>query len=199
MERLLGLYVAGLGDNRARGQDRAVADFARYGLDLSYEPVHWGDKELWIPKEKRLVARIDELYEESGKPLVLIGSSAGASAIFNAGARRPEKVACFVSICGKILHPETLEGKDFELNPAFRESLAKLPASIKTLEATHHNRVLSMRPFWDRRVPVADTKIGCGRELCIPMIGHVASIATALVFMKPQMAEFAYESYTLAT
>lgn len=194
MERLSGLYVAGLGDEHARGQDRAVADFARHGLDLSYEPVHWGDKELWIPKEKRLVSRIDDLYEESGKSLVLIGSSAGASAIFNAGEQRADKVACFVSICGKILRPGSLEGNDFEQNPAFRESLKKLPLSIAKLEATHHDRVLSLRPYWDGRVPVADTKIGYGQEIRIPMVGHVASIAFALVFMKPQITRFAYES-----
>jgi len=43
-------------------------------------------------------------------------------------------------------------------------------------------------------VPVADTKVGYGEEITIPMIGHVASIATGLIFYKKQISFFAFNA-----
>lgn len=189
MQRIAGIYVPGLGDQRAMGQDSAVKDWAKQGIDFEYQPLGWGDGESFDPKLERLCTSIDRLYETSGK-VALMASSAGASAVLNAYISRPDKVRCVVSICGKIQNPVTLRTIDFKQNPAFEESLKRLPRTLEQFSPSQLDTVLSVHSLYDRRVPVADTKIPGAHEMTIPMVGHVASIAFALAFSKRRIAEF---------
>jgi len=105
MEKINGIYVPGLGDFQALGQDEAVAGWSKkYGIDFLYHPVNWASTEPFAKKLDKLTEIIDGLYKDSGK-VALMGSSAGASAVLNAYAQNPEKVRCVVSICGKIQIP----------------------------------------------------------------------------------------------
>ena len=70
MKNMNGIYVPGLGDERAMGQDAAVRDFAKYSIDFAYHPVNWGDKEPWVPKLARLNDHVSELHEQNGGPIV---------------------------------------------------------------------------------------------------------------------------------
>lgn len=184
---IAGIYIPGLGDSAARGQDNAVKDWRKHGIELEYHPVGWGDGEPFAPKLKKLTQRIDELHKKSGK-VTLIGSSAGASGVLNAAATRPDKVSSVISICGKILnsdltHPAFLE------NPAFADSVKMLPNGLKEL---HKAKVpiLSVNSLYDGRVPKRDTVIEGAKIITMPVIGHVPTIAYSISVGKKRIAQF---------
>jgi pimeloyl-ACP methyl ester carboxylesterase len=184
-----GLYVPGLGDHNARGEDRAMAMWRRRGVNLHYAPIFWREGDSFMPKLQNLQDQIDEMFDSNG-PLALVGSSAGASAILNAAANRPGKVSSIVTVCGKIYHPETLPPADFINNPAFQESLEMLPHSLDILEETHRDRTLCIAPMWDGRVPVQDALIDWAQPHRILTIGHVVSIAAAVTIMNGPACDF---------
>jgi pimeloyl-ACP methyl ester carboxylesterase len=134
-----------------------------YGLHPHYLAMHWGDGEPFQPKFDRILSAIDELHNH-GHKVSLVGSSAGASAVLNAYAKRKKLVTGVVYICGKVKNEQSINERVYKRNPAFRESLAMLPDSLKALEPKYRNRILSIRPLRDGLVPVADTKIDGVRE-----------------------------------
>lgn len=186
------IYAPGLGDEHSRGQDGAVAGWLKYGIDVAYHPVGWGDGEAFAPKLERLVAHIDELYEKSGK-VALIGSSAGASGVLNAAGMRLEKVSSVTSICGKILNSD-LTSPDFVKNPAFAGSIRALPESLEKLRAAHIP-ILSVNALWDGRVPTLDTFIEQATRTTLPMAGHVPTIAYAISLGKGRIIKFIKTQY----
>jgi len=184
-----GLYVPGLGDHQTRAEDTALRLWWRRGIYLRYAPVRWNEGNTFEEKLIKLTTHIDEIYEASGE-VTLVGSSAGASAVLNAAAQQPEKIHRIVTICGKIHHPDTLPARDFEENPAFKQSLDMLPDSLDILSKTHAARTLCMTPYWDGRVPVTDATIDWAAQHRIKAAGHVLSIATAMTIGNRPACEF---------
>lgn len=189
----LGIYVPGLGDERSLGQDQAMADWGKHGLDMLYFPLHWADKSSsWYEKFAGLISAIEDRYKQSGgQKIVLVGSSAGASAVLNAFHARPNKVGKVITICGKIYHPESLSATDFPKNPSFKKSLEKLPTTLASFSRHQLSQILCATPLYDGRVPVSDAWINGAHRLTIPMAGHVASIAWAVSFGKRRFVSFA--------
>lgn len=183
------IYVLGLGDHRTRGQRLAPKYWQLFGVQGHTFVMKWGDKELFAPKLERLLALIDRLAAD-GSRVSLVGASAGASAVLVAFAARPDKVASVVCICGKINHPETVSPHRYTENPAFKESLAELQRVLPRLSNRQRSRILSLRPFYDDVVPVADMYIPGAHMRRIPAAGHVVSIVVALIFSAPFFIRF---------
>lgn len=190
MQKILGIYVPGLGDSRSRGQDKAIASWSKLGIDLAYMPLKWGDGEDFAPKLNRLTSEIDRLHAQSGDRIVLVGSSAGASAVLNAFAKRKSAIRAVVCICGKINNPSTIGEHIYKHNPAFKQSMQALPASLKQLTNDDRKLILSVHSLYDGKVPVADTVIDGTNEMTIHTVGHVLSIAYAFSFGKKRIEKF---------
>ncbi len=190
MRRISGIYVPGLGDDKTRGQDSAIEDWNKRGIDLEYHAIGWADKDTpFSEKLDLLCKRIDELYEESGR-IVLVGSSAGASAVLNAYVRKRDKVRAVVTICGKIQQKHPLKPNDFTDNPPFRESLKILPATLRQLDSHDLDHIMTAYPWFDGRVPIEDAQISGAHHQRINMVGHFLSIATAITIGKRPLAKF---------
>jgi hypothetical protein len=109
------IYIPGLGDERPFGRTFIFKLWRLFGLKVYYFPLGWADKELFGPKFKRLLTKIDELTEQG--QLSLVGESAGASAGINANAVR-KNLKNVVLIGGKINNPQTVNPVRYQQNPA---------------------------------------------------------------------------------
>lgn len=168
------IYVPGLGDNKSLGQDIAIRLWRPLGLEAHYFPLEWNKAEGFETKLSRLLAMINSLSDE-GRSVSLVGVSAGAGAVLNAFAKT-DKVTSAVCICGKIQHPETIGQRYYEQNPDFEGSMAMLARSLSLLDEDKRARILSIHPWRDQTVPIADTVIEGAKELTLPGWGHVSGI-----------------------
>ncbi len=191
MSKLHIIYVPGLGDSKAkaRGQRLITYTWRVYGVTAECLRMRWADGQPFAPKLERLLKRIDELHSQ-GRPLALVASSAGASAVLIAYAARPQAVRGVVCICGKINNAQTVSPRLYQSNPAFKESMAQLESSLGQLDATARRKILSIRPRADEQVSPPDTVIPGAVELSIPTSGHAKSIAYALAVAARRWLDF---------
>ncbi len=183
------IYVPGLGDPRYGKQGWALRLWSVYGVYAHYFPLIWGDGELFEPKFKRLINKIDEVYDQ-GHIVSLVGVSAGASAVVNAYAQRKDKINGVVCICGKLNNPQTMYPHIFIKNPAFKGSMEKLPSSLRKLSSAKRRRILSIHPLSDHSVPPADTIIPGAQEKRVISMGHVFTIATQITLGAPAFISY---------
>jgi pimeloyl-ACP methyl ester carboxylesterase len=193
MQNIYGIYIPGLGDHRSLGQYRAIRSWQKNGVYLQYFPLNWSDKQDWSEKEQRILEEVDRLYAEHGAPIVLVGSSAGASAVINTYVKRKNKIKAVVYICGKILNARSVGDHIFKHNPAFKSSLQLLPQNIKNLNPEDKEKILSVHSLYDGRVPTADTIIEGVNDVTIHTVGHMLSIAYAISFGKKKIIRFIRE------
>lgn len=182
------IYVPGLGDRRPRGQTIVLSFWKLFGLKVHYFPLGWADKEDFQPKLTRLLAEIDELSGDGGL-VSLVGVSAGASAVLNAYALRKDLNAV-VCVCGKIQNPQTIGGRTYQINPAFKQSAYRVKAGLNKLKPTQIKRILSIHPRSDSTVPINDTKISGATEKTAPVPGHIFGIFYSITFGLPTIARF---------
>lgn len=182
------IYVPGLGDSRTHGQNILLQLWRLFGLKSHYFALDWADKQPFAPKLQRLLGEIDRLQKE-GQTVSLVGVSAGASAVLNAYSQR-KSVAGVVCIAGKIQNPQTVSERTYATNPAFKESMAMVKASLDNLDAQHRQKIMSIHPLADHTVPITDTIVQGAVERAIPVKGHVFSIFYAVIFGSRFIANF---------
>ncbi|HET7320092.1 MAG TPA: hypothetical protein VFI84_00730 [Candidatus Saccharimonadales bacterium] len=183
------IYVPGLGDNKYFVQGILVYVWRLYGVRSATRTMNWLDPELFEEKLTRLLVEVDEKLAK-GYNVSLVGASAGAGAVLNAYAARKGQISGVVSICGKILHAETVSDTTYRRNPAFKESMDMLPANLNSLDVAQRSRILSLHPKADPSVPVKDTFIEGAHEKTMLVIGHTVGILTALSLYGPQICKF---------
>lgn len=138
---------------------------------------------------EKLLERIDELAA-TGKKVVLVGSSAGASMALNAHAKRRNAVAGVVSICGQLKGIEKVPEPALDLNPRFRESLEMLTSSLKALKKPDRARILALRPWIDGVVQPEEAFLEGAHNVRMPIVGHLAGIGFALLFEGHRVRRF---------
>ena len=183
------IYVPGLGDFRIKSQKLALSTWQVYGVTTEVCQMKWSDGQSFQPKLERILSRIDAAVA-AGKPVAIVGTSAGASAALNAYALRKGQLKGVALICGKVLRPETISDYTYRANPAFRESMQRLDVSLPVLNDDDRARILSIHPFADQSVPVADTKLPGCREALVPTFGHAASIAATITIFSYKAVHF---------
>jgi dienelactone hydrolase len=189
MPRLHVIYIPGLGDKKVTGQQRAVRLWRLWGVEPELFQVNWGDKKPWQPKFERLLARIDELSKQ-GKPVGLVGVSAGASAVINAYAARKSQLLGVVCIAGKINRPEAIDGRYALNNISFVTSAHECEQALKTLKAADRRHILSRFAPFDERVTRADSRVPGARNRLSPTVGHVPTIAAQIILGAPSFLHF---------
>jgi pimeloyl-ACP methyl ester carboxylesterase len=186
------IYLPGLGDHHSYGQRLVVFLWRLRGSKGHDVQLNWADGQPFKSKLERIVMAIDKAAAKNGT-VSLVGISAGASAAFNAYGMRKAKVSSLVYICGKVKNAQTVSKVTFAKNPAFKESLALLPAVLQDLTVQDKGKVLSVRPIEDTTVPVEDTVIAGIKEKVIPTHGHVRSIAYAITIGFGPLSKFIKE------
>jgi len=182
------IYVPGLGDHHPYGQDKAIRLWRFFGLQPHYFPLGWADVDGFEVKKKRLADLVDQLQGQ-GHTVSLVGVSAGAGAVLNLYAERPD-IHAVVLICGKVNHPETVGSQVYKHNPDFKESMYLLQSNLPKLNAAQRKRILSIHPRIDHSVPPADTRIEGAHEKTLPGIGHRSGIFSGVIFGSASIGRF---------
>jgi pimeloyl-ACP methyl ester carboxylesterase len=188
MKKLHIIYVPGIGDAVAH-QGVAVRSWRWYGVTSELAAMPWGDKETWQPKFDRLLARIDAATAR-GQDVALVGASAGASAVINAYAARPESIIGIVCIAGKINRPQSIGERYHQAYPAFITSAYECSKALKHLSHNQRRRILSRYALLDGVVDKADSHIAGAKNRFSPTIGHFLTIGLQLVFGAPSFIYF---------
>jgi pimeloyl-ACP methyl ester carboxylesterase len=188
-QKLHVIYIPGLGDHMPDSQRRVVAFWRHWGVEAELFQMDWADDVAWEVKFARLIARIDELTA-AGKPVALVGASAGASAVINAYAARKDKIVGVVSICGKINHPEGIGERYRRQNPSFIPSAYQAPQSVEQLDARHRARILCRYAIFDGVVPKHDSQIPGARNRTSPTFLHSITIALQITLGAPSFLRF---------
>ena len=186
------IYIPGLGDHRSYGQDIALQFWRLIGLRPRYLPLGWNKKEGLDTKLAHIATEVTKL-KNAGHSVALVGVSAGASAALNVYATLPD-VSSVVCICGKINNPQTVKEKTFTANPDFKESLDRLNASLPLLGPEKRQKIMSMHPWKDQTVPVADTILEGAKETTIPGWSHVMGIFFAVTLGSFAIARFIFQN-----
>lgn len=169
------LYLPGLGDTSLRARRLLVAGWYIYGVQPIVHPMNWSDKRPFEVKFQELLEHIDQLVS-AGHTVSLVGESAGASAALNAYAARPQAIHRVACICGKLRNAQSVSSRVYRYNPAFAESMRRLPESLAGLDTIRLRRVRSVHPLHDATVPVSDTVVPGAESKTIVSVGHPTSI-----------------------
>lgn len=181
------IYVPGIGDYRAYGQDRAIRFWRVFGIEGHYHPVMWLGQEPFEPKLNRLLAEVDS-YLAAGDSVSLMGFSAGASAVLNAFARRRRQLTAVVCVSGKINRPHATAAHYFRRNPSFRDSLLLLQDTLGTFTEEDRAKFLTLNPMIDPVVPYKDAVIPGVKRWRTLAFSHTMSIFVALTLYAPFIA-----------
>lgn len=183
------IYIPGLADNKWESQYGLVNFWKVWGVTPVIFRMNWTRKQPFARKFSKLLDIVDELYEQ-GHRVSLVGVSAGASVAVNVFAARPRSIHRVVLLCGKLQHPETVSPYTYQANPAFRESMDMVEASLTTIKPKQRERIVSIHPLGDGAVPPSDTIIAGALEKTIPTFGHGASIFFGLTLYGFSIARF---------
>ena len=184
------IYIPGVRDYRPYGQNIVIQLWRIFGLRPHYVPLGWDKKEGYSVKQARLTGLIDDLHR-NGNSVSLIGVSAGASAALNAYAAS-ENVFKVICISGKINNWQTIGRKTFERNPDFEESVKNLCCSLESMGHTKITNIMSIHPWKDQTVPIADTIITGAKEKTLPGWNHVTGIFFGITLGALPIASFIY-------
>lgn len=173
------IYIPGLGDTKIRGQQLAVRLWRTYGVYGHCHPVIWSDDESFDNKLAGVLREIDELNGQ-GHIVSLMGASAGASMALHAYAARKETVSGVVLVCGELADATTINPDYFEKNPAFQDSMERLPKTLQQLTPDDRLRIMSLHPIYDETVPIKDTYLDGARMYTSISFGHAVTIGFTL-------------------
>lgn len=173
------IYVPGLGDRQAPliwAQKQFFRSWRFNRSKVEIFQIAWTGDVAFEKRLGKLIERIDELHER-GERISLIGTSAGASAVINAYARRKDKIHGVVCICGALRGADSLPEAAFKLHPRFKESIELVPASLKKLDESDRQSIMTMRPYFDLIVLPKNAMVDGARNRRILSFGHLTSIA----------------------
>jgi len=173
------IYVPGILDDIYHVQSVAVATWRLHGVEGHCHEIPWAGPEAWQPKFERLLAKIDQLTAQ-GYAVGLVGASAGASAVLNAYAERPDQITGVVYICAKINASQTVSSKTYADNPAFKTSLAQLQKNLTRFSSADKAKMLSLYSPADKSVPHSATVIPGVQEQQLPALSHSKAILYSL-------------------
>lgn len=183
------IYIPGLGDARVSGQLLAIKTWNLYGVHAELFQKNWIDGERFEPKFLRLLSRIDELVEQ-GYAVSIVAVSAGASAAINAYAARPDTIHSVVCIAGEINGRDRMHPSVYRKNPAFRDSMHMIEASLTRITPAMRRRILSRRGVLDISVTANDSILPGAINQVVPTMGHIITIATQILFGAPSFIQF---------
>lgn len=187
------IYVPGLTDKtwHIRGGQRAALSLWRLsGVRARYFVADWANKnETYAAKRDRLIEMIDS-FTAKGLTVSLVSVSAGSSLALSAFARRTDKVAAFVSICGMFKHPKAVDEAIFAFNPAFKPAMLAAEEDEHKLSKTERQKILVVRAAHDSYVPRIHGNIIGAHTTTIPTIGHVFTILMAISVFHGRILRF---------
>lgn len=174
------IYIPGLGDTTYPHMQRLMLRTWRiYGVYGHFHLIGWNNAESFDDKLAGILQEIDDLVK-AGHIVSLLGASAGASMALHAFAKRKDKLAGVVLVCGELGSAVDIEPSYYEENPAFEPSMRRLPAALETLTGDDRLRIMSIHPLYDETVPIKDTQLEGARMFTSVSFGHAVTIVFTL-------------------
>jgi pimeloyl-ACP methyl ester carboxylesterase len=150
------IYVPGLGEKFLYIQSLLVGVYPWLGIGAEFFPMNWDDGEPYAAKQERLLGLV-RLLRDKGLAVSLLGFSGGGTAAMNAYVAAPELISAVVFISGKLAGD--VNEQYYRQNPAFREAMEALPASLVALGEADKAKMLTMVSRHDPVVPPEDGTI----------------------------------------
>ncbi len=151
-----------------------------------------GEEQELEPKLERLIALIDESFED-GYRVSLLGTSAGGSAVVNAFTMRKDKIHKVINICGRLRKGEnvfpTLE-KASLTSKSFYDSVISCEENLKNLTKDNRMKILTFRPIFDELVPRDTVTVSGATNILLPTFEHMLSISLAMTVFSKKIADF---------
>ncbi|MFI5240811.1 MAG: hypothetical protein ACHQUA_00040 [Microgenomates group bacterium] len=194
------IIVSGLGDY-VQSIKLATYHWKIYGLTPIVHSANWkNNKEPFEIKFKKLLDLVDSFLEK-GKPVSLIGTSAGASLALNAFLLRKNGVNKFVNICGRLKVGPIVGPRSFikmtKTSLAFADSVKKAEFGIKSLTKNDLKRIMTVRSmFGDQFVPPETSIVEGAKNITVPIVEHTLSIGISLMFYSAKIASFLTKTTT---
>jgi len=188
------IFIPGLGDNKA-ALNWALRLWRCGGVQAEVYRFDWTNTSagVLLQKQSRFLDRIDELLAR-GFRVSLVGISAGGSVVLNAFRERQNMVHAVINICGRLRDgfPNAQPAlQDFSNTaPVFHDSVVQIGATTGCISAESRGKILTVRPFFDREVPVETVPFCGAQNTQIMSVCHGLSISVALIFHRHKMMRF---------
>lgn len=173
------IYVTGLNDDKATFQKIAIKPWRIFGVTTVFFQTRWSDEVSFTDKLDRLLRVIDS-EEKKGNKVTLVAVSAGASIAIAASAKREDILGGVVFVCGKLRRPEAVGEQYYTKNPAFRDAMRHLNENVDRVSKAQKSKMLTITPLFDETVVVKDAKIEGVKNVTLPTLFHVPTIALSI-------------------
>lgn len=170
------IYVPGLGDTRDFWQRAALGCWRIFNVKTQFVPMKWYEGGTYETKLQRVLDAIDGAKTQ-GYTISLVGTSAGASMVLNAAAKRKGVVYRIVTISGANDPFAEISSVTVRKSPSFETSLRTLAISYETLD---RSTIDTVRGLNDKIVASRHTLIAGARNHIVPSFGHLLTIAACL-------------------
>ena len=175
------IYVPGIGDDIGFVQSTLVRLWRLRGVVGITHVMPWDGPSEYDVRAKRLLKLISA-ENRSGKQVVLVGASAGASAVINAYLAERPSVAAVVLICPKINDSTNIGAKILKKNPTFLTSMQQTGNILNNLTAADKARIAIFLSPRDGLVARRDGVIPGVKTYQLAPLRHNAAILYALTF-----------------
>jgi pimeloyl-ACP methyl ester carboxylesterase len=153
-----------------------------FGFEAHVGAFGWYDRpELFEKKMQKLLDDIDSL---SGKPVYIIGASAGGTAAIHALAARPKAITKVATLCSPLMTMSSLR------NPLLEKSIAQLPKSFASFDDATRKKVLSVYTQSDNIVDYQLSKPAGIRTYRLLTHGHGFTVFTGLTIFSFPIRKF---------
>jgi hypothetical protein len=150
--------------------------------------IFWKDDEGIQPKLHKIIQLVDQLAK-SNDSISLIGCSASGSLMLNAFVERKNVIHKVINLDGFLRPGYRIGYRSFEKRSAksiaFRESVYRFEKLETKLTPDDKKKILTVRPLYDELVPPETVVIDGAKNIQIPTVEHVFSIALSLVMYDP--------------
>ncbi|MFA6532685.1 MAG: hypothetical protein WCT22_01665 [Patescibacteria group bacterium] len=186
------IIIPGLGNGVAK-HEWALLGWKRFGITTHVFDARWKIEENGFQlKLNRALKLIDSLANKNSK-ISLIGNSAGSSFAINIFAKRKKQISRIVVNCGRVRDgdwPWFTFAQATESSPSFKESVLRAQKFEKTFTKEDRKKILTLRPIFDETVPPQTVPIIGARNIIVPSIEHVFSIALNMTLFKRRIIDF---------
>lgn len=189
------IIVPGLGDKISL-IEQPLRDWPKRGVKPFIHQAPWSQSEESLDlKLKRLVGELDR-WNDEGYSVSLLGISAGSSLVLNAFAQRKKIVNKIISVCGRLRPGNNITYSLYKWDQksrAFCDSVYFADKNQKAFSESDLQKFTTFNALFDELVPRKTSILPNAKNLTVPMVGHVFSIAYVMYIMREQILDVVNE------
>lgn len=181
------IIVPGLG-NGVKNFNLATKHWNKYGFKVKILDTPWKSKNFTFENlMHNLNDEINKNYENN--KIVLIGTSAGGSAVINGYLKNKDKVEKVITVCSRLKVGPKKGFRSFnnmtKSSFAFAKSVIESEKNLLTINAIDRSKILTFKStFGDELVPSETSIIDGVKNINILIPEHVLCIAYVILFSK---------------